>query len=84
MSKQELIKQQLAQYNIPSREIKVYGRQITIECISESSILQYGTIISKFARIRGIIKSLVETRESLAKNINTKHYMTVYRLYAVM
>jgi hypothetical protein len=70
--------------DLPKREIKCYGRQITIECESQASCQEWEKIVSKFTRTRGIIKSMVETQKSLQKNISTKKYMDVYRLYAVI
>jgi len=86
MNIQSQIKDLLNTVDLPSREIKVYGSQITVECASLSSCQEFAKVISKFATIRKIIESLVETEHSKEHNLNAvgKKYFTVYRLYAII
>jgi len=67
--------------NLPSREIRCYGSQVTVECLSQETCQKWAEVISKFATVRAIIESLAYTQKNtnLSSNPST---MTVYRLYA--
>lgn len=79
---QDRMKARLAQVGIPAREIKVYGSQIVITCLSSSAAEKWAVVLRKFATVRAIAKeSLDETAESRP---NEKRYVRVWRTWATI
>jgi hypothetical protein len=81
MTTQAQIKEILCGVSLPYREIKCYGSQITVECMSQDTCLKWGEVISKFAKVRGIIKSLAYAQKN-TKTLGNPAMFEVYRLYA--
>lgn len=90
---QQALEAKLKEIGLPYHEIKVYGRQITVECISRDTCAKWAAILAKFARVRGMIKSVVEKKEFKGKTQG--HYMDeagimrstkmgVWRVYAAI
>lgn len=84
MSIAKVLQRKLESIKLQKIEIKCFGSQIIIECLSLSSCEEWADIIKNFAKIRGIIKSIKETKKSIEKNkySSFKKYYEVYRLYA--
>ncbi len=81
MTLQKQMKDKLESLGLPYKKIKVYGTQITVECISLDSIEKWRAILAKFCKIRGIVEDTVENQVN--KNtvlLPTRH--KVHRLYA--
>lgn len=83
MTIQQEMKEKLAALGMPFHEIQCYGRQITIECISQDTCSKWSGIIGKFAKVKGILKSVVYTKENKKLQL-IPSTMTVYRLYATI
>lgn len=79
---QDAMQRTLEACNIPHREIKCYGSQITIECASYHTAERWSHILGKFAKIRGIVKDYVEKSDN--KNVNMPDCVEVYRLYGTV
>jgi hypothetical protein len=80
---QELLKAKLESINLPHREIRCYGSQITVECMSNDACLKWADIISKFATIKGIIKTDAYAKKNKKMSVNLS-VVEVYRLYAMI
>ena len=72
----------LEQIKLPRERIQVYGRQITIECLSQKTCQEWASIVKEFARIRGTVRSLIYNKGEQGHNIAKTH--KVYRLYAII
>ena len=83
MSKQDQIKKILEAIELPNREIKIYGSQITIECVSRSTCEKWSGIVKKFAKVRKIIESFSYTKQNYKQSV-LQQSIKVYRLYAVI
>ena len=57
MTSQQQIAATLAKSGIPAKEIKVYGSQIMIVAWSRGAADKWASLISKFAKVRGVVKS---------------------------
>jgi hypothetical protein len=81
MSIQKEIKSKLESVGLPFLEIECYGSQLTIECKSFSACEKWSLIIGKFAKVKGIIKSISYKKENKNTSLipSTRN---VFRLYS--
>ena len=75
------IKATLEQSTLPRHEIKCYGRQITVECISRDSCAKWAQLLGTFARVRGMIKARVYNKATEHLG-NRRDTFCVWRVYA--
>lgn len=77
----EKIKAMLARIGIGTHEVKAYGSQLTIECLSRNTADSAARIIGQAFKIRGIVEALVDAKENKGTCLQpTKR--RVWRLYA--
>ena len=81
MTLEQKIKQRLEQFKIPHREIKVYGSQITVETYGREAAEKFASVITNFAKIRGLIETTVDAKENQGSVMNPTK-IRIYRLYA--
>ena len=71
----------LNKIKIPALEIKHYGSQITIECKSLKSCKEWGQVLAKFSKVKGIVES--QRQKESSKGCKPEYYK-VYRIYATI
>jgi hypothetical protein len=83
MTIQAQVKDLLGKTGIPAKEINVYGSQIVVTCHSRGAAEKFASVISKFAKIRG----LIETYDDAKVNMNTvlrPSKVQVWRVFGVV
>jgi hypothetical protein len=83
MSKQTEIKAKLEASGIPHKEIRVYGRQIVVTSWSHDAAMKWADLLSKFAKVRGVIKAIDYTKEN-HKTVLNPSTVNVFRTFAAI
>lgn len=81
---QAQMKALLEKINLPSREIKVYGSQITVECLSESAAKNWACGLAQFATVRGIVQSVAYAKSDAGSTSMIRKTIPVWRTYATV
>lgn len=79
MASQQKMQTLLSQAGIPAKEIKVFGSQIIITCWSRDAAEKFAGLLTKFAKVRGI----VESRDNNLVNTNTVLRPTSHKVWRV-
>ena len=66
MTAQERMQALLEKTGIPAKEIKCYGSQIVITCLSRSAAERWVGVLSKFARVRKPVESIAYAKDQAA------------------
>ena len=64
MTIQEQLKAELEKAGLPYKEIQVYGSQIVITSWSRDAAVRWSSLLSRFAKIRGTVKSVDYTEDT--------------------
>lgn len=80
---QKELKETLESSGIPFKKIECYGSQIVITSWSEGAAQDWAILISKFAKIRGIIKSRDYAKENKQTCLNPSS-MIVWRTFGAV
>lgn len=83
MSKQDQMKAALEKTGLPHKEIEVYGRQIVITSWSEDAAKKWAHLLSRFAKVRGVIPSTDYAKENKG-TVLLPTTINVFRTFAVM
>ena len=83
MTLQEQMQAKLESVGLPFTEIKCYGHQITVECISRETAGKWSNLLSRFAKVRGTISSRVYNQEN-QNTVMRPTWHRVYRVYAAI
>lgn len=88
MTIQQQMKATLEKAGIPFREIQCYGSQIVITSQSEATAKKWAALLSKFAKVRGVIKSLDDRKTAVdyqeGMSAKQMRYVDVWRTFAVI
>jgi hypothetical protein len=84
MTIQEMMAAKLAELEIPSKKIQVYGSQIVITCWSLEAANRFAQALSHFAKVRRVIESLDEKADSDCFTPPSEKYVKVWRVGAVI
>ncbi len=88
MTTQQKIKATLETVGLPFREIRCYGSQIVVTSQSDETARKWAVLLGKFAKVRGITKSLDERKVAIDQphDMSTMEnkYVQVYRTFAVV
>ena len=76
---QNKIKNLLEQTGIPAKEIRVYGSQIMITCLSQDTARKWAVLCGNFATVRSVFESLDENKRVTA---TSGKYHKVWRVAA--
>lgn len=83
MSKQAQMKALLERTGIAHKEIQCYGSQIVVTSHCADTANKWAQLLGKFAKVRGVIKSIDEAKIQNDPRVNTK-YVDVWRTFAVI
>lgn len=87
MNKQAAMKAKLALAGtlagIPFREIECYGSQIVVTSACDNTARKWARLLSRFATVRGVIKSLDDAKENKGTCLRPSH-LPVWRTFAVI
>lgn len=61
---QEKMKARLEALGIPYKEIRVYGGQIVVTCVSVNTATKWASLLGNFAKVRGTVQSIDYTKEN--------------------
>lgn len=81
---QQRIKSVLERSGLPYRKIDVYGSQIVVTTTCEASAKKWGSLIRKFAKLRGIVKSVDDVPTSKRRFKVLHPVITVWRTFGVI
>ena len=88
MTTQQKIKATLETAGLPFRDIQCYGTQIVVTSQSDEAARKWAVLLGKFAKVRGITKSLDERKVAIEQphNVSTMDakYVQVFRTFAVI
>lgn len=84
MAIQEVMAAKLAELDIPSKEIRVYGRQIVITCWSLEAANRFAQTLTHFAKVRRVVESLDEKSASDCFTPPSEKYVKVWRVGATI
>lgn len=81
MTIQEQLIAKLESTGLPHKQIHCYGSQIVVTAWSQDAANQWASVLGKFAKVRGIVKSIDENKISRGSFLlPTIH--NVYRVFA--
>lgn len=83
MTTQEKMKSKLEQSGIPYKEIKCYGSQIMVTAWCQTSAEKWHSLLSKFAKIRGMGES-VDYDKINTNTVMRPSYHFVWRVWATI
>jgi hypothetical protein len=88
MTTQQKIKALLESIGLPYREIQCYGNQIVITSTSDSTARKWAMVLAKFAKVRGITKSLDERKVAVEQThdmtTTDARFVRVFRTFAAV
>jgi hypothetical protein len=83
MTVQEQMTLKLSECGIPAKEIKCYGSQIMITALSKSAAEKWVSLLSQFARIRGVTESTDYCKEN-RNTVLLPSTVKVWRVWATV
>lgn len=81
---QEKMKATLEKLDIPAREIKVYGSQITVECLSLDAANRWAMALGRVATVKGVVRSLSYAKSEEHLPSMLRKTINVWRTYATI
>lgn len=64
MTPQQAMTAKLAESGIPAKQIRVFGSQIIVTCWSRDAAERFSALLSKFATVRGVVRSVDKTKDT--------------------
>jgi len=84
MTTQERMKDRLQRLGIGYREVQVYGSQIVITCISHDTAERWAMTLARFAKVRGIVKSIDYHQSPTRGTVLSPQVIPVFRVFATI